>query len=1055
MTDFDNIRRRAKEEWGVLQHSGNPLILVGTATCGRSAGALEVLETLQKELENCGVECNIIEVGCIGLCYLEPLITIIKPSRPGICYGEVNPEKIVELVKGYLINDNPLPHYALGTIGDERIDGIPKLFDIPVFKPQVRRVLANCGFIDPTNINHYLANDGYNGFMKTIKMTPEEIIEEIKRSGLRGRGGAGFPTWRKWQFCLEAKGVGKYLICNADEGDPGAFMNRSLLEGDPHSVLEGMLIAAYAIGAREGYIYCRAEYPLALERLRQAIRQMEECSLLGNNIFGSNFSFHIKIKEGAGAFVCGEETALIASIEGKRGMPRPRPPFPAISGLWGKPTVINNVETLASIALILQKGSDWYAQYGTEQSKGTKTFALAGKVKHTGLIEVPLGISLGQIIYDIGGGVLNDKKFKAVQTGGPSGGCIPSSLSGVPVDYESLKATGSIMGSGGIVVMDEDICMVDFARFFLDFVQKESCGECVPCRLGTKQMLDILEDITKGKGRSGDIDLLTELAEGVKTGSLCGLGQTVPNPVLTTIRYFRDEYEAHIKYKRCPAAACKEIISSPCQHTCPIGTEANTYISLIAEKRFKEAWDIIKKDNPLPSVCARVCHHPCESKCEAGKWADPIAIRTLKRFITDYALEAGIYNSTKKPKIDKEKVAIVGSGPAGLTAGHYLAEKGYDVTIFEALDVPGGAPAVYIPEYRLPKDILNIDIANIKKAGVKIKTNTKIGEDIPFSDLLKNYRAVFIATGTHKSKMLRIPNEDADGVSDALEFLEDVNLKKKVKIGKKVGIIGGGNAAVDAARVAGRIKGCEKVTIIYRRTRVEMPAFKEEIEAAIEEGIEMQFLSAPSGIMTKNGKVTGIKCIKMELGATDNSGRKRPIPIESSEFVIDLDTLIVAIGEEPDLSFLDTGHSLEISRGNTIVVNPETFATNIDGIFAGGDVVTGPNTVVEAMSSGKIVAEMIDKYIRGESLGREYKLTRPSMYVPPVELTEKEMEEARRVEIPHLSMEKKTNNFNEVDLTITEAMAIKEAKRCLRCDLNTEDGKRWLQQKQQAAQGGG
>jgi len=812
-----------------------------------------------------------------------------------------------------------------------------------------------------------------------------------------------------------------------------------------------MLIAAHAIGAKEGYIYCRAEYPLALERLRQAIRQMEECSLLGNNIFDSNFSFHIKIKEGAGAFVCGEETALIASIEGKRGMPRPRPPFPAISGLWGKPTIINNVETLACVAHIFRNDADWFAQYGTEKSKGTKTFALAGKIKNTGLIELPLGITLRQIIYEVGGGILKDKVFKGVQTGGPSGGCLPAHLLDNPVDYESLTQAGSIMGSGGMVVTDEGTCAVDVARYFLDFTQKESCGECVPCRLGTKQMLDILEDITKGKGRSGDIELLIELAEGVKTGSLCGLGQTVPNPVLTTIRYFRDEYEAHIKYKKCTAAACKEIISSPCQHTCPIGTEASVYISLIAEKRFKEAWDIIRKDNPLPSICARVCHHPCESKCEAGKWAEPIAVRALKRFVTDYALETGIYNSTKKPKTDKEKVAIIGSGPAGLTAGHHLAEKGYDVTIFEALDVPGGAPAVYIPEYRLPKDILNIDIANIKNAGIKIKTNTKIGEDIPFSDLLENYRAVFIATGAHKSKMLRIPNEDADGVLDALEFLEDVNLKKKVNIGKKVGIIGGGNAAVDAARSARRIKGCEKITIIYRRTRVEMPAFKEEVKAAIEEGIEMQFLSAPSKIITENGKVTGLECIKMELGAVDNSGRRRPIPIEGSEFVVDLDTLIVAIGEEPELSFLDTDHSLEISRSNTIVVNPETFATNVDGVFAGGDVVTGPNTVIEAMSSGKVVAEMIDKYIRQESLGREYKLTRPSMYVPPVELTEKETEEARRVEIPHLSMEEKINNFNEVELTITETMAIKEAKRCLRCDLNTEDGKKWLQQNQQAA----
>ena len=552
---FDKLRHKAKEEWKALKNSQRPLIFVGTATCGRSAGALEVLDAFKKESKKRGLDCNIIEVGCIGLCYAEPIVCIIKPSKPGICYGNITPERAVELIEGYLVNDSPLPEYALdmckATIGEGS----------DIFKLQVRRVLRHCGFIDPTNIKHYLANDGYSGLIKALDMGPDKIINEIEKSGLRGRGGAGFPTWRKWLFCKGAKGEEKYLICNADEGDPGAFMNRSLIEGDPHSLLEGMLIAGFAIGAREGYIYCRAEYPLALERLRLALKQAEESGLLGDNILNKGFSFHIKIKEGAGAFVCGEETALIASIEGKRGMPRPRPPFPAISGLWGKPTIINNVETLANAAFILQKGAHEFAKYGTEKSKGTKTFALVGKVKNTGLVEVPLGITLKQMIYEIGGGVLDDKKFKAVQTGGPSGGCIPAKLLDIPVDYDSLKEAGTIMGSGGMVVMDEDTCMVDFARYFLDFTQKESCGECVPCRLGTKQMLDILEDITHGKGRPGDIDLLIELAEAVKIGALCGLGQTAPNPVLTTIKYFRDEYEAHIIEKQCPAKVCKALIS--------------------------------------------------------------------------------------------------------------------------------------------------------------------------------------------------------------------------------------------------------------------------------------------------------------------------------------------------------------------------------------------------------------------------------------------------------------------------------------------------------------
>ncbi|MBI2505220.1 MAG: NADH-quinone oxidoreductase subunit NuoF [Candidatus Latescibacteria bacterium] len=555
-----DLRLRAQTAWAALQHRQQPVVLVGTATCGRSAGSLEVLKALQRETADRGLECDIVEVGCLGLCYAEPLVCVAKPGLPGICYGDLTPKSAAQLVKKYLIGGDPLPAYALGTLGEGRIPGIPQLYETPVLKPQVRRVLRNCGIIDPENLDHYLARGGYTGLEKALATSPEQIIDALKRAGLRGRGGAGFPTWRKWQFCRAAPGDAKYLICNADEGDPGAFMNRSLIEGDPHSLIEGMLIAGYALGAGEAYIYCRAEYPLALERLGIALGQAEACGLLGADILGSGFSFHIKVKEGAGAFVCGEETALIASIEGERGMPRPRPPFPAVSGLWGKPTVINNVETLASVALIMQHGAEWFAQCGTETSKGTKTFSLVGKVKRTGLVEVPLGITLREIIFGIGGGILDDKEFKAVQTGGPSGGCIPAELLDMPVDYDSLKAVGSIMGSGGMVVMDEDTCMVDVARYFLDFTQKESCGKCGPCRLGTRQMLDILRDITSKQGQPEDLDLLVYLGQGVKAGSLCGLGQTAPNPVLTTLRYFRPEYEAHIAEERCPAKMCREFI---------------------------------------------------------------------------------------------------------------------------------------------------------------------------------------------------------------------------------------------------------------------------------------------------------------------------------------------------------------------------------------------------------------------------------------------------------------------------------------------------------------
>jgi NADH-quinone oxidoreductase subunit F len=573
---FREIREKAETHCRDLLEN-KPVIMVGTATCGLAAGARAVIKAFRDEIDKRKIDCTVLEVGCMGHCYAEPLVIISKPGYPPICYGYVNDVIAERLVKEFILGDNTCPEFVIAAL--EPNEMLPSFDDFPRSQYEQKIILKNCGHIDPADIRQYINADGYSGLARALQMKPEEVIEEVVNSGLRGRGGAGFPTGKKWHLCSTEPGKTKYIVCNADEGDPGAFMDRSILESDPHSVIEGLTIGGYATGAATGYIYVRAEYPLAVKHLETALLQAKESNLLGRNILGSDFSFDINVFQGSGAFVCGEETALIASLEGRAGMPDYRPPYPTSRGLFGKPTVVNNVKTLAFIPPIVRNGFEWFKSTGTESSPGTAVFALAGKIVNTGLVEVPMGTTLRQILFDVGSGIPNGRKFKAVQIGGPSGGCLPDASLDLPVDFDSLRQAGAMMGSGGMVVLDEDDCMVEIARYFLEFTQRESCGKCTFCRLGTKQMLEILNDFTFGEGTMEDIDRLESLAEEVRNGSLCRLGQTAPNPILTTLRYFRDEYRQHIELGKCPALMCQHLIAyyilpDKCERSCDacIGT---------------------------------------------------------------------------------------------------------------------------------------------------------------------------------------------------------------------------------------------------------------------------------------------------------------------------------------------------------------------------------------------------------------------------------------------------------------------------------------------------
>ncbi len=1019
-----------------------PLYRANVLVCGgtgcTASGSVAVRAAMAEELKRRGLadEVRLVETGCRGFCAMGPVM-IIYPE--GVFYCQVTAADvptIVEetLVKGRVVERltyrEPLTHKA-----------IPFYKDIPFYGKQYRIALRNCGLINPENIDEYIARDGYAALSKAVlEMTPEQVIDVVKRAGLRGRGGAGFPVGMKWELCRKSPGNEKYVLCNADEGDPGAFMDRSILEGDPHSLVEGMTIASYAIGSREGYIYCRAEYPLAIQRLKIAMKQAEEYGLLGDNILGTQHSFRLHLKEGAGAFVCGEETALMASVEGRRGEPRPRPPYPAVAGLWNKPSNINNVKSYVNVPPIILNGAEWFAERGTERSKGTAVFALTGKVNNTGLVEVPMGITLGEIIFDVGGGIPNGKKFKAVQTGGPLGGCLPASQLNTPVDYESLTEAGATMGSGGMIVADEDTCMVELAKYFLTFAQAESCGKCVPCRVGGKRMLEVLTRICAGEGKMEDLETIRVLADGMNTASLCALGQLTPGPVRATVRYFLDEYKAHIEDKYCPAGACKALVRARCINSCPAGVDVPSYVSLIAQGRYAEGVAVHRERNPFPLACGRVCPAFCEERCRRRDIDDPIAVRQLKRFMADR--EASVAWTPKTPAQKwPEKVAVVGGGPAGLTAALRLAERGYSVTVFEAAPQAGGWMQYGIPEYRLPKKLLQKEIDDIKRAGVEVRTNSALGRDFTLDDLTgvgagspRPYKAVVLAIGAQRSRRLGIPGEDLAGVMHATDFLRNVGLGQPPDLtGKRVVVVGGGNTAIDAARTALR-QGAKEVHVVYRRTRAEMPAQELEVKEAEDEGIKFCFLANPVRILGP-GYITGIECQAQELGNFDEGGRRRPVPIAGSGFVIAADVVVPAIGQSTDLSCLN-GDAPETNRNTTFKVDKQ-LATSRPGVFAAGDAVLGPATVIEAVAQGNQAALAVDAYLRGTDAGRARAMTE----YRTTELTYslEDYAEARRADMPTREPAVRARTYEEIELGFDEETAREEARRCLRCDLEYEE----------------
>ena len=1063
------------KDLGALRQAGlerirpsRPFVSVGLGTCGIGNGADTLRDALQAAAATSHSKAVVRRVGCFGFCAAEPLVMAYRPGKPVLLFTDVKASRATRFIES-LADDAAFDKLAkTATAKIENWDfrtasvdfgaGFPFLptwNELPFFKGQEKIVLRDAGLIDPESIEEYLGAGGYSGLVRALtSMKPEVVIEELKKSKLRGRGGAGFPTYRKWEIMRAQANTSRVVICNADEGDPGAYMNRNEIESDPHMLVEGMAIGAYAMGAAEGFVYVRAEYPLAIERLNKAIADARAAGLLGKGILDTDFSFDIEVTTGAGAFVCGEETALIASAEGKAGRPLPRPPFPAQRGYMGKPTNINNVETWCNVPVIIARGGDWFAGFGTPLSTGTKVFSLVGKVRNTGLVELPLGTPMDAMIYGMGEGAEGRKKIKAVQSGGPSGGCVPAKHFDTKIDYEELSKLGAIMGSGGMVAMDQDNCMVDVARYFVGFTAGESCGKCTACREGLTQMLHILEAVSRGEAVETDLDTLADLAETVRDSGLCGLGQTAANPVLTTLKYFRNEYMRHIREKRCEAGVCESLYLALCENSCPMHMNIPGYLQLLKENRIEEAFELTLRENPLPGTIGRICHFHCRMRCRRDQLDEPVSQGEIHRYLADTMYKMGrervVYNKLIKEKLPPtgKKVSIVGAGPAGLTAAFYLARLGHDVAVYDEREEAGGIPRWGIPAYRLPKEVLRKEIGLIRKLGVRFVFNTRIGRDMTWDRLGEMSDAVLVCVGALKDMTLGIPGEDLKGVVPGYELLERINAgKKEAKtvsgIGTEILVVGGGNTAIDVARSA--LRSGARVTVVYRRARGDMPANIDELEGALEEGVTLVCMAQPLKVLEDKGKVRGLEVMRMKAGSVDTSGRPTPLPTGES-YEIPCDTLVIAVGERVDPAGLESVGAV-IAKDGRVGVDPFRLFTANPKFFAAGDAVTGPATAAEAMGQAKTAAAAIDAALmpaegvapgamaasadvvmtpRFEGLFRRFEY---AMEIP-LSPAKAKMTKARQ-----LPLAERHGNFVEISQGYTGEQARFEAERCLRCDV--------------------